>query len=303
VLIHTPGKQDISDFLTIRNMLVGKAPDIRVAVLSVGQHVNSGFVQMIGELPTLIFSPMPVNLPPALRGCRLLAVPMKKIEQIRSLEEAGLPVPRSALLTPDTSISPLEWGELVVMKPNGGERGQGVRLMRASEVRYRNPHSWDKSDPRYGKEQIIQEWINTGPLTSNYRVMTLVGKPIYASKVTLKNEVDYAAIDIPPEGIPIASDSSDYSIHLAYDRDVLDLASSVHKKLAFTSVMGIDLVRQESTGELYVLELNPGGWTWHLSSAYGQQSAIEHALDRYGQFNALNVIADTLVEKTRELAS
>lgn len=35
VLLHTPHRQDISDFMTIANMMLGKAQDIEVSVISV----------------------------------------------------------------------------------------------------------------------------------------------------------------------------------------------------------------------------------------------------------------------------
>lgn len=301
LIVHTPGKQDISDFQTIRNFMLARAPEIRVSILSVGQNVPPDFLATIAELPTLVFSPMPVSLPDELRGAREMAVAMSKVQQIKLLQQANLPVPRSRILAPDVSLSSEEWGELVVTKPNGGQRGEGVRLMRTSNVAYRHPNSWHKDDPRFGKELIVQEWIDTGLYPESYRVMTVLGDVVYACQVISKQRSNPKTAAVLPDGVPIAS-NDDYEAKLAYDADILDLATRTHGKLNFTSVMGIDIIRDRNTGKPYVLELNPGGWTWHISSPLGKEDARRFALDLYGQFNALDVITSSLIKKTRALA-
>jgi hypothetical protein len=52
---------------------------------------------------------------------------------------------------------------------------------------------------------------------------------------------------------------------------------------------------------LYVLETNPGGYTWHLSSRHARHPDLEpdYASARYAQFGALDVVADQLIIKTR----
>jgi hypothetical protein len=48
-----------------------------------------------------------------------------------------------------------------------------------------------------------------------------------------------------------------------------------------------------------VLEVNPHGCVWHLSSTLAKQTDPEHVRARYAQFNALDLAADLLIQKTR----
>jgi hypothetical protein len=67
--------------------------------------------------------------------------------------------------------------------------------------------------------------------------------------------------------------------------------------------LGLDIVRQRTTGELFVLETNPGGNVWHLSSALGMLYAEKYRRKLYNQFGALEIVADRLIERARQEAS
>ena len=64
LICHVPRRQQISDFLTIRNIMVGRAPDIDVHIISPAIPLPADFWRRAGERPTLIFSPMPVHWAP-----------------------------------------------------------------------------------------------------------------------------------------------------------------------------------------------------------------------------------------------
>jgi hypothetical protein len=51
-----------------------------------------------------------------------------------------------------------------------------------------------------------------------------------------------------------------------------------------------------------VLEVNPGGQSWFLTSDAGREMQAEFGFDFYSQFNALDVIADRSIEIAREHA-
>jgi hypothetical protein len=88
-------------------------------------------------------------------------------------------------------------------------------------------------------------------------------------------------------------------IAASFDADVLALAPQIAAAFPEVAVLGIDLVRQAATGRLYVLETNPNGYTWHLSSNLGKSVQQRVGIDRYAQFDALSVAADVLIERTR----
>jgi hypothetical protein len=105
---------------------------------------------------------------------------------------------------------------------------------------------------------------------------------------------------------------------LVKDTDVERLAQRVHAVFPDIPILGCDVIREAATGDLYVLECNPGGNTWHISSKIGEEprlsfgnakaNGFQRANERgrrmlIEQYGAFDVVAKTLVEKTRSLAS
>jgi len=66
--------------------------------------------------------------------------------------------------------------------------------------------------------------------------------------------------------------------------------------------LGIDLVRDVDTSEVFVLETNPTGQVVMLTSRTGRMIQQEHGLDFAAQFDAVEVMTRKLIEKTRALA-
>jgi hypothetical protein len=64
----------------------------------------------------------------------------------------------------------------------------------------------------------------------------------------------------------------------------------------------MDIIRDVHTGKLYVLEVNPGGATWHLSSNHGKRLQKKNGYSYYEQFDAISVVADQLIQATRREA-
>ena len=66
---------------------------------------------------------------------------------------------------------------------------------------------------------------------------------------------------------------------------------------------GCDVLRDARTGRVYVLEVNPGGNTWHFSSAllaaHRANNGVEFEAERRSQFDAFSTAAHVLLERTR----
>lgn len=303
IIIQVPKRQQLSDFLTIRNMMYGRAPDIDVHVLSVAEPPPAGFWPKMAERPSLIFSPIPVPLDPRLRGARLMAAKITKSEELRRLRIAGFPVPETHPITPDLRLDAGKWGPFAVVKPDVGYRGRGVALKRTRYVRWFDTFRLPDGDPRRGQQLLAQRYIHTGARTTCYRVMTVLGRIIYAMSSIASEEMP--PLDAQGEDdidIEVAANGAARRLDLIEDTDILALAREVAAKLTYVPVFGIDIIREEGTGRLYVLELNSSGRTWHLSSDHGLGHQRDHGLDYYGQFNALGQITDALIEATRRLA-
>jgi predicted ATP-grasp superfamily ATP-dependent carboligase len=303
VIFHTPKHQLLSDFTTIRGILSRKAPDIAVHVISSEVPVPKGFWREAAALPTLLFSPMPFDLDPRVRGARVFVKTIGKFEEARMLAEAGFPVPLTQKILRGTTLDERIWGPFTVIKPNMSYRGQGISLVRTRDVRWIDTKSLPISNPRHGQNLIAQQFIDTGPHTASYRVMTVLGQPIYAIKSTaVGSTAPLAMLNEGPIEIEVAANNTARRLVVVNEADIIDLARRIHSKLTHTPVMGIDIVRDHASGKPVVLELNSGGWTWHLSSEHGRKYQESDGLDLYGQFNALEVIAEALAKVTRRKA-
>ena len=72
-------------------------------------------------------------------------------------------------------------------------------------------------------------------------------------------------------------------------QDVIQLARQVHRAFPTVPLLGIDMVRHHSTGEIYVLEAHLGGGTFHLTSHRYSLLLNESGLDMRAQFGGAAV--------------
>jgi hypothetical protein len=299
------GCPHISDYEVIRHMMAGAAPDIEVHIAPHDVVQPADFWSRVAERPTLMFLYMVRDgVPATARGARISAYQSSKEEQARWFVEAGLPHPLTKMITPDfVAPDPGEWGPFTVLKPNRMALGRGIGLVRTRDVKYRHPKSWPKNSDRFGTNLLAQQFIDTGPLARSYRVFTVLGRPIYA---IVSETIDKLAIPDPSGtdsiDIPVAVQSVRRHVELSNDEEVLALALQVHQKFAQFPTLAIDIIREHATGRLFVLEMHPGGGTWHLSSPHGLDYQRNHRLDLYGQFNALGTITRALIDATRTMA-
>jgi len=301
ILFHIP--QCISDFWTVKNMMAGQAPDIEVHCIARGDTVAPDFWSRVGERPTLLFSPLKIPASQGVRGTRMDNTLIGKLAEMEMLAKAGVPIPPAEKIVPDTMLDESEWGSFVVVKPDTSGGGKGVRLERTKDVRWFDPRIYPANDPRRGTDMLAQRYVYTGPHGQCYRVFTVLGRVIYSIVSTATIETprpDPANKDATDIGIAV--NKNNRIIKHNYDEEVLALGESVHHKFPRFPSLGIDIIREYETGRLFVLELNSGGGTWHLSTQFGLHQQRTHGLVHYGQFNALQRITDALIETTRKLA-
>ena len=100
----------------------------------------------------------------------------------------------------------------------------------------------------------------------------------------------------------MVSNKRDSSYALARDADVIALAENAHAAFPDQPLLGTDIVRDADTGKLYVIECNPRGDAWLLSSDMGRMIEQANGLDFARQFGALDIAAETLIRETRARA-
>lgn len=305
ILVHTPDLQDVHDFQEIARKVQELASDIEVFIAS-NAIPSSVTRRRAAARPTLVFSPCRLfEFRPA-RGKVYAGRPIPKLEQIARFRAAGLPVPPTAEISPDLVLPEAEFGPLVVVKPGYSQasRGEHLVLMRREAVRYRARHEYPEDHPGRYAPMLVQRFIDTGPFVNHHRVLTLFGHPLLAFKTT--SQEPRPALDASDAVLATMTVKARRRIapivrEITRDPDVLDLARRTYEALPEAPLQGVDIIREASSGQLFVLEANPGGNTWIFSK--GDMSlrlktalGVERLSD---PFDAFTTAARVLIERTR----
>lgn len=288
ILVHQETKQDRADYEEIARRV-----DARVFIVDTKDAAlrDPGFDP---GAPTLTVSPMPIKrfAPPRGPVCQGFEHP--KSEQYARLSQLGLPVPRWIHIHESTTLRAQDWGPYVVVKPDLGRKGAEIFIKRTGRVRYRAPGF------------LAQQFVYTGRWPVNYRVVTLFGRALMSWRceadhrfVPLESRWDFKARG----GITVVSNKKDSRYTLAAEADVIALAERAHAAFPDQPLLGTDIVRDADSGELFVLECNPRGDAWLISSAMGRMIEQANGLDFGAQFGALAIAAEVLARETAARAA
>ena len=170
--------------------------------------------------------------------------------------------------------------------------------MPSNRVRWK-PRAVRTKTPVEDDQRVVQEFIYTGRWPVSHRVTTLFGRAV----LCLRIEADRERPPLPGRyefggGQNIVSNSKGCTIVLDEDPEITAFAEAAHLA-AFPDVplLGVDVLREVPGGRCYVLEVNPGGWTWHFSTRSGLRLREELGLDTYGQMGGLERAAEILAEQ------
>lgn len=301
--------QDPNDFRHIARLIRERAPDISAHVALYSRFLPPAFL-WYAMRPTLMIE---INRNRGLRPFRGHVITQddnSKIKSYELLEKAGIPVPRWCVIDQETRLDPEEWGPYVLTKPDKGFRGAYVRISRTGRVRHVAAEKLPKDHPgRHGKI-LAQKFIYTGRWPVSYRVATCLGRVLYSTRYTGRRdkpplEPDATSFnDANNKLIPVLATARGCSVEMNTEKDILELGRRVHAAYGDIPVLGIDIIREQPSGNLYVCEVNPEGWCWLLSTPGGKQMQAEFGLDFYNQFSpgALEVSAEAMIEAARRLA-
>lgn len=304
ILVHQPTKQVRADFESIAAQIATLAPDIRVFIVDTRQ-LDWEQRELAASAPTLVVSPMPIKKFTPARGRVLQGYDFPKSTQYKLLGDCAVPIPEWLALEPGVTLDPGRWGDYVVIKPDLARKGAEVRIKRTGRVRYKTPTVADGAEP---SSLLVQRFIYTGRWPANYRVVTLFGRAL----MSWHCEADHHFRPLESRyafrggaeggGITIVSNKMGSRYRLSADADVIALAERAHTAFSDQPLLGTDIVRDADSGELSVLETNPRGDAWLMSSETGISIQRDNQIDFMGQFGALEIAAEVLIEKTRELA-
>jgi hypothetical protein len=301
-------KYQLEDFRQIAKRVRAIAPDI-VPIVCRDRSYNRLRPQLRYRA-SFVVAPIEMTRLTNVPGAIAQGIQHPKSTEYRSLESIGVAVPEWELLS-ESHVQPTNdaFDKYVVVKPDFGGRGAEVKIKRSSRVRWKPPGN-RLSVLREETGLLVQRFIYTGPWPISYRVTTLFGKPLLAWKVTadrqrrsLDGPDDFGSGGETGGGYSICSSGKGCQFELIDDTDILELASRAHQAFPDMPILGTDIIREHSTGKLFVIELNSGGGTWHLSSTPGKSIAREFNLDFHSQFGGLARVADVLIDETRRRAA
>jgi RimK-like ATP-grasp domain len=302
--MHTPVAQDLSDWVEVRRLIEERTRDIEVRIGTNGA-ANSVTRRWQISRPSLVFSPVPLHIYEPKGGTVYCGRALSKLEQIERLARHGLPVPLTSRLTPDLSLDLARWGRYAVIKPVLGRQGEDVHLVRTESVAARYAELTQNGT----REMLIQPYVEhtENGYPTEYRVMTVFGRAVYSARNSwaMPRQTTLEDIANDPNGI-IASNSKQFgrARTVSNDPEIISLGERAHAAFPDIPVLGVDVVRETAGRGLFIMEVNPKGDTWHLSSLLRKTAFTDqHAQELYAQFGALDRVAQVLIEKTRAEAS
>lgn len=305
-LAHPRRGRTLSDFETVAGRISREHRGVHAQALSSRDRLRTPLALLgLAGRPSLLVEMHRPALGRPLRGRRLRHAEQDKIAELRALERANVKVPRWTVLEPGEKLDPAEWGPYVVRKPSWGGRGYNVEIIRTARVRHKRPEEYAADHLGRLYPMIAQKFVYTGRLPESIRVLTYLGRPLLSMRF-------YDAPQVRPlerrdafreaAGHNIVASTEGAKIAFCDDPDVLALAKRVHAAFADIPSLGIDIVRDADSGELFVLEINPQGESWHFASVSTLRQAYAAGIDLYAQFDALGTIADASAEAATRLA-
>ena len=261
------------------------------------------------HLPAWTFSPAPLRWFCPARGQIHQGLLLPKSAEYERLESIGIPIPSWALLTARSRPDCASMGPYVVVKPDFGAQGADVRIARTSRLRWYHPTT------RLARllgglfaPYIVQTFVYTGPWPISYRVTTLFGEALWCHKVEASHErpalngrYGFAQLG-SGKSASIVSSGKGCTYELENDPDIINLAERAHRAFPEIGLLGVDLLRDVESGQLFVSEVNSLGYTWHFSSPSGRAYQQQFGLSLESQFDGRRKAARILAEQTRRLA-
>lgn len=279
------------EFHEIRSLILKKAPDIRVSIVK-PKHLNrwpwyyysSAPIQLVALSTLKNFKPQ--------KGHLLSGRDYSKFEQLTKIQDAGFDSVCFCKPYPDMFLDPLDWGPVVIIKPEHGSKGKLVRVYKTSKVK------WNKFKDD-ANNWLIQKYIYTGPFPISYRVTTLCGKAMGMMKIT--NQSNKEPLDRTNEtkafsGHNPVSSTVLSKVALEWDEKIISFAEEIAQKVfPEVALLGIDVLQESSSGKLYIAEVNPFGKTWHFSSDMGRGIEQKNQIDLKSQ-GLIGKAADALID-------
>jgi hypothetical protein len=256
----------------------------------------------LSNRPTLFFSPALIRNRPRIPGRIACGFPLSKSEEYSILAEAGISVPRWVTLREGEFPNLDGFGNYVVRKPDYGAKGAEVRIVKRGRVSWK-PVVTAAAGP--SPALLVQEFIYTGLWPVSYRVNTLFGRVLYCLRITgnTNRPVLHGPSDFDSRGSgnspSIVSNVRDSKAECCNDLDIIRFGERAARAFPDLPLLGVDVLKEASTGRLFVTEVNALGHNWNFSRQFFETFGVDVA----AQFDGLRKAAYVLAEQTQKLAN
>lgn len=301
IVVHR--EESTEDFKQIARRMHKLDPSIGVAMLP--SYVTSKMVPPeflhVPLLVVYLVNPPPQSFSVA---AKLAVEPVDKIEEYDHFKKHDLPCLPIQRFEWGMELDPELYGDLVVLKPEyRNSTGKDINMLPTCLISSIKPSDFPHDHFIHTDTYLVQKFVKTGEYPTHDRVLVFLDEILYSRRSM--SAIPYPAPNADVQELlrtTVATNTQDKMTEFCVDAEVNELALRVAKTFPDRPLFGLDIIREESTGWLYVLEANLGGNTWHFSSKLAHRtSALRKALIL--QYNAWDRAAAALVRKTRELAT
>jgi hypothetical protein len=315
VIIAQREVHDWRDFADIAQQVVKSAPDIFVQLVSPKETAAALDDQKWGRPSITVGVGHPGAFIPR-RGPFFCSWPVKKLEQYSRLKDAEIPTPHTARFEFGRDYAEGDFGEFVILKPLPlmlTSKGGSASLFRTRRLRELKISDFPQTHFIHTGPALVQAFIDTGSHVSKWRVLTMFGDALYSSTSVSslpRAELDASDADIeasvvePRTPSNIEVDPEGLRDRLVKDDEILAFARRVHSVFPTLPILGCDVLRRASDGQLFALEINGGGNCWHFSSYAARHRGRLGGRDAMiAQFGAWQVAANSLIRMVRQYAA
>jgi len=294
------------DFLDIAQRIRKQASDIEVTVAT-ADALNS-VPGKIWRSPCLTVSLSRLGRFRPSRGEIVSNHPIAKLEQMRMMKASGISVPHADEFKFGMDFPAEIWGEHVMIKPiplHLTSKGLHMQVFRREKIAGMMASDFPKDHLIHHAPMLVQRFVYTGKYPSTYRVLTLFGEVLYAMKYqSLRPSPSLTDSDEVIESGDFTSKGRREYLFGDYPDEVA-FAEKISRAFPRVPLLGIDIVREDTTQKLYALEVNAGGNTWHYSSPMWAKRRLqfpEAARMMREQYSAFDAAARGLIRATRVFA-
>jgi len=296
VLVYLPDAVDVEDYKKIAQRVRAVADNITVYIHA-DRTPAPALIERLAKDRTFVFSPMQLEAFVVNRGRVYAGRPMQKSEQLLRLQLAGVPVPAWAALDRGKRFDPSVWGDYVVVKPEISSGARGVTIV---STRSLNDAGVKVEQYKRGRNSFIVQKLVFNPVYGKIRIQTLFDEVLFARRFCFPKDAGLRTPNDLMNNQHLFRTENTTAEN--YDSsDVFALAKRCCSTFDDAALLALDVLLDES-GRPFFIETNPGGNTWHFSSAIVGRGLRARGVYLEEQFGAFERAGDVLARRALEEA-